>query len=468
VARPVREPNEQLHAFIDEAGFSHKGLARRVNDLGRAKGIIGLAYDHSSVIRWLKGEHPREPAPTLIAEVLSMSLGRKITCGDLGLPNAKALPDLGLRFARSLRDTIDIVTALWRSDLERRQFIIDSVFTAGAYATSAIRWLTAPDIEVGLSARPRRQVGRADVEAIREVTQTFLRLDNLFGGGRARPTVVRYLHDEVAPLLREGRYSESVGRELFTAAAELTRLAGWMAYDLEQHGLAQRYLIQALRLAREADDHGLGGEILAGMSHQAVYLARADDALDLARAAHQSAAQAGLPALAAEALIMQAHALAIVNEAAACGKALNAAEETFDHCNVIDSPPWLRYFDEAYMAAKFGHCFRELGQGDKAEQFARRSLDMVDGYVRGRVFNIVLLANAHLQQRNLDEACVVGNQALDLGSGLQSARTIRYIRDLRHRMSKFDKEPAVSDFQSRAHELLPASDPHSSSRGRAA
>ena len=81
------------------------------------------------------------------------------------------------------------------------------------------------------------------------------------------------------------------------------------------------------------------------------------------------------------------------------------------------------------MAAKFGHCFRELGQGDKAEYFARRSLDMVDGYVRGRTFNVVLLANAQLQQQDLDAACATGNQALDLGSGLQSARTIKYIRD---------------------------------------
>ena len=68
-------------------------------------------------------------------------------------------------------------------------------------------------------------------------------------------------------------------------AAELTRLAGWMAYDLEQHGLAQRYLIQALRLAREADDHALGGEILAGMSHQAVYIGRADDTANRQRCA---------------------------------------------------------------------------------------------------------------------------------------------------------------------------------------
>ena len=52
--RPRREPNLRLRALIDEAGLSRKGLARRVNDLGRAKGMSGLSYDHSSVIRWLK------------------------------------------------------------------------------------------------------------------------------------------------------------------------------------------------------------------------------------------------------------------------------------------------------------------------------------------------------------------------------------------------------------------------------
>ena len=77
MSRPTREPNLQLQTLIDEAGFSHKGLARRVNELGRAKGMSGLSYDHSSVIRWLKGEHPRQPVPLLLAEVFSMSRAEK-------------------------------------------------------------------------------------------------------------------------------------------------------------------------------------------------------------------------------------------------------------------------------------------------------------------------------------------------------------------------------------------------------
>lgn len=456
MARRPKEPNDRLDDLIQEAGFSHKGLARRINDLGRTRGIPGLSYDHSSVIRWLKGEQPRDPAPKLAAEVFSLTLARPITETDLGFPKARELSELGLRFTPSLRDTIETVTTLWRSDVERRQFILDSAFAAGVYASSAIRWLTAPAVP-GLPAAGQR-VGQADVAALREVTQTFLRLDNLFGGGRARPTVVRYLHDEVAPLLRSGNYTEAVGRELFAAAAELTRLAGWMAYDLEQHGLAQRYLIQALRLAGQAGDHALGGEILAGMSHQAVYVGQPDDALDLARAAQASADKAGLPVLLTESLIMEAHAHAVNKDATACSSALNAAEHAFARSGE-DVPAWLGYFDEAYMAAKFGHCFRELGDGTQAEHFARRSLDMVDGYTRGRAFNVILLANAHLQQREPDQACASGDQALDLAVSLNSARTIRYMRDLRRRMTAFAGEPVVREFQARAHELLPASDP---------
>ena len=464
--RLPKEPNDRLQALIEEAGFSHKGLARRINDLGQSRGMRGLSYDHSSVIRWLKGEQPRDPAPRLAAQVFSLALARPVTEADLGFPKTRDLPELGLRFTPSLRDTIETVTTLWRSDVERRQFVLNSAFAAGAYASSAIRWLTTPAAQ-GTPIAAEARVEHVDIEAIREVTRTFLRLDNLFGGGRARPTVIRYLHDEVTPLVRSGNYTDAVGRELFSAAAELTRLAGWMAYDLEQHGLAQRYLIQALRLAGEADDHALGGEILAGMSHQAVYIGQADDALDLARAAQTSARKAGLPALLTESLIMEAHAQAANKDAAACARALNAAEKTYNGSE-DDGPAWLSYFDEAYMAAKFGHCFKELGDGAQAEHFATRSLDMVDGYTRGRTFNVLLLANAHLQQRDLDAACAAGNQALDLAAGLRSARTVRYMRDLRRRMAGFSDQPDVREFHARAHDLMPASDPRPVRNGHAA
>jgi hypothetical protein len=137
MVRLVKEPNDRLQALIEEAGLSHKGPARRINDLGASRGIPGLSYDHSSVIRWLKGEQPRSPAPKLAAQVFSLALARPVTADDLGFVENRDMPELGLRFTPSLHDTIETVTTLWRSDVERRQFIINSAFAAGAYASAA-------------------------------------------------------------------------------------------------------------------------------------------------------------------------------------------------------------------------------------------------------------------------------------------------------------------------------------------
>ncbi|GAA2900923.1 hypothetical protein GCM10020220_107870 [Nonomuraea rubra] len=53
---------------------------------------------------------------------------------------------------------------------------------------------------------------------------------------------------------------------------------------------------------------------------------------------------------------------------------------------------------------------------------ARRSLDMDSRYVRGRMFNLSLLAAGLLQCGELEEACTAAAGALALAAELQSAR----------------------------------------------
>ena len=108
--------------------------------------------------------------------------------------------------------------------------------------------------------------------------------------------------------------------------AETTQLAGWASYDAGMHGLAQRYLIQALRLAAGAGDRALGAEILAAMSHQAAYLHASAEAVDLARAAGRAAAEAGIAAIQAESAVLEAQGHAVGGNEAACSAALSRAE----------------------------------------------------------------------------------------------------------------------------------------------
>lgn len=93
-------------------------------------------------------------------------------------------------------------------------------------------------------------------------------------------------------------------------------------------------------------------------------------------------------------------------------------------------------------------------EGGNAERFAKRSLEMVDGYDRGKTFNITLLAIAHAQQGDVERACAVGSQALDLAAAIKSARTVRYIKDLRTRLKPFINSPEVHTFDERATRLL--------------
>lgn len=103
-----------------------------------------------------------------------------------------------------------------------------------------------------------------------------------------------------------------------------------------------------------------------------------------------------------------------------------------------------------------GHCFRELRQPAQAERFARRSLDMDNNYVRGRAFNLVLLAHAYAQQGEVKQACAVGFKAIDLAAGLNSVRAVRYLSDLRRELAPYRTAPAVVRLDERLQPLLGA------------
>jgi len=83
-----------------------------------------------------------------------------------------------------------------------------------------------------------------------------------------------------------------------------------------------------------------------------------------------------------------------------------------------------------------------------------RSLD--GRYVRGRAFNLPLLATAYATQGEPVHASIVGRQALNLTVRLTSARSVRYVRDLvRTRRPRADV-PSVRDFTAEVRERLPA------------
>ncbi len=71
---------------------------------------------------------------------------------------------------------------------------------------------------------------------------------------------------------------------------------------------------------------------------------------------------------------------------------------------------------------------------------------MSDGYVRGRAFNLCLLASARADD-DPHEAVRISTEALEIVSGLESQRTLAYLRDLRHRLARYATLPDVGRFR---------------------
>jgi hypothetical protein len=468
-----RPPNRRLAALIAEAGFSHAGLARRVDQLGLEHGL-DLRYDKTSVTRWLRGQQPRGTTPALIAEVFTRRLGRRLSAQDLGL-DACTPVYAGLEFAATPAESIDIVSGLWRKDSGSQAEVRRIAFTPAGLVVPSRDWLigraddrVSRGVEAETPSRtpgqdrptvPRqrqsepergRRVTAGDLAALRSVGELFRTLDHAYGGGHARQALVRYLEHEVEPMLR-GRYGETAGRRLFSAAADLTRLAGWTSYDIAAHGLAQRYFVQALRLSQAAGDRVLGSYVLVTMSRQAVHLGHGREAVQLARVAQQGVGSAAPMVVQALLHAAEARGHGVLGDTRACLTSLVRAERALESARPGDEVPhWARFFDEAQMTDEFGHCHRDLQQHRPAAQYAERSLRLRGAdYARSRLFCRVVLATARLGLGELEQACALGAEAARQAAAMRSARAFEYVRDFERRLEPHKDASPVRVYRDR-------------------
>ncbi|MFE3114300.1 regulator [Kitasatospora indigofera] len=523
--------NGRLAVLIDEAGFSHAGLARRVDQLGLEHGL-DLRYDKTSVTRWLRGQQPRGATPALIAEVFTRRLGRRLTAQDLGL-DACAPVYAGLEFAETPQEAVEIVASMWRKDSGPQSELRRIAFTPAGLVVPSRDWLIgrtdervardgsvpglldppagpsgaaagppgqagqtgpsgpaatgrpgerAPERRPGAAAagqpalgrvplqnrrppvtvepppgdpsgepRPALRVGRGDIAAVRAVGDLFRALDQAYGGGHARQALVRYLESEAEPMLR-GRYGEQIGRALFGAVADLTRLAGWTSFDIAAHGLAQRYFVQALRLSQAAGDRALGGYVLVTMSQQAVHLGHGREAVQLARVAQQGVGTSVPAAVQSLLHAAEARGHGLLGDVRACTTALVRSERSLAAARPGDDlPPWARFFDEAQLADEFAHCYRDLQQWRPAAQHAEKSLRLRSpAYARSRIFCRLVLATARLGMGDLDEACTMATDALRAAGEMRSARTLEYVREFHRRLTPYRGSPVARAFEEAA------------------
>ena len=444
----ARQPNVQLGEVMQRAGVSNTSLASRVQAVAREYGT-DLKCTHVDVRRWLDGVMPRPTTAQFIATALSRKAGARVTVSAIGMGGSTTPETLesSLEYAEDGVVAGQRLSGLTRRELAGDVAALGAAVVPGAWSAPLLTWLLSRREPLHVRSAGRINVGDSDVEAVRTTAQFFMKMDFQFGGGHARAALAQYFANDVWPLL-DGRFSEQTGRKLFSAAAEVAQLLGWTAYDIGRHGLAQRYLIQALKLAQEADDRMMGGRLLSNMSHQATYLGNFEQAVQLARAAQEGARNAASATTMSMFLAMEARAHAGNGDDGASSRAFSESERFFDKGDPSDDPAWISYFDAAELAGEGAHCFRDLRNPRMTQEFVTRAIDLTDpAYARTLAFVRLVLAASHVQQREPGQAVMVAREAVELAGGLKSQRYLRYVRDLVADLGLYDGEGDVREFK---------------------
>ena len=419
----VRKRNEELARILHQLGWSPERLSREVNLMLPA----GLAISSTAPYKWRdRGMVPRTPHDQTVCEVLSRTLGIAVTYEQLwgrmgGKRGAKTLSP------RLLTDpwTADTAqTALREAGADAGPVRLTDLFRGDELEQAARHWASPPPPVTGGEGALR--IAPEQLADLRLSYDSKQRLERACGGGLVLDPAKAELA-MVGKLLELGSYGERLGRELYAAAARLSRLVGWASLDMGNDAAAQRAFVAALRAAHVCGDPRLGVSVVGCLAVQATagYTSggRGIDAVAMLSTALQAADEVLTPCERALQLGRIARAHGRKGEAdgveAAAGQALLALEGRPEHRQ-----------ERADLEGMLGEAYLFLGEHGRARELLHGAVTVLEpAWARAKALLMVRLADSYRRTAESEEAARIADEARLLAAGMQSARVARALRD---------------------------------------
>ncbi|MFF7097775.1 hypothetical protein ACFY9A_36135 [Streptomyces rubradiris] len=360
-ARGASRRNTILERIVrEELRWTLREFAKRINERCAAIGqppTVG----HGTVARWCAGAKPRPKVAAAACYVLSQACQRPVSPESLGWSAQERDAGQALQYG-DVRNAVRMLRLLWQLDAVpgsatvRRMLVVPEPF---AVTDSVI----LPDTE--FAGYGQRQVTLADIELLDAHTDLYARTDARHGSG-FRSVFAALLSAHAAPLL-EGGFDARRGRLLYGSVADAVLTLASMAYDDQAPGLAQRYVLQGMRLAQAIGDRG---RLARGCIFQVQLAAlRGDGREVLAHARSAVVAAAGAPALVrAYVAVTEARAWAYTGDGTQCRAAVKRARAMFDEVGRGSDPRWLAWLDRPALEAQAAWALATAGLAEEADE----------------------------------------------------------------------------------------------------
>jgi hypothetical protein len=456
------EPNAVLTGCLEKLGWSPKALARKLNRVFGAGTVAESAPYH-----WRNtGSLPRSPLPAMVAYVLSQELGRGVSVAELwqgraGDSSTLVPADTDLARPWTVRGLEAIVEDWVMGGLvDRRRYLAISgsgltAVVAQYLDGTAGRGQYAPRITEAFGSNPL-------VDQVEHHLPMLQLLDDEHGGARHLSYVGAQFR-AVGLLIHEGGHSSAVTIRLIRALAEIGQLAGWMAFDAADHGLAQRYFTTALRAAHQVNDFALCSHILGDLSFQAASRGHPADAIALGEAARR-ASEAAPIAVQASVLSRLAYAYASASRDNDFAHARGTARELIgNRDDGREEPRWMYFLTDNHLDCQAGYSLIQMGRKRHKEgnivqgrRFLAQGTEMLrtgayevprgDPSQRRAMFEGAWLALGHSAYGNLETACAIGQIATDRLDAVRSPRSAALLHQLAEDLRRRQRNPFVRGF----------------------
>lgn len=397
MAQQRRHPvsNHALFQLVDRTGWSMSALAKFINRVG-AENNIRLQYNASAICHWLNGTLPRADVVPVVVEALARAVGKpELTSKDLGWPDwVCAGPDRPWE-----GDPVALLTTLAREEIlgARRPAVAD-LYVARALPVPAT---ASPSMSV-VHADNDLCADVCDVARIRATTSALFDLATSHGGGQGRSAASAYLLNDVVPHLRTT--TGPTRPKLLRAAFELAYLLGWMSADAGAHGRAQKYFIQALRLADEAGDCVARCILLCRLVSQAVSLGQRHEVQTMVDAAAHAVRAGCHPRVRAGLLGFQAGALALAEDRGGALATLRASERAMEQADSLGALGWFQHYRSGLFGYVTGAVLVDLNDLEGAAIHFADYLKSEHSNRADRTLIGIKLARIQVAQRRPDEA----------------------------------------------------------------
>ncbi|KIF05680.1 hypothetical protein PL81_12110 [Streptomyces sp. RSD-27] len=436
-----------LAALLQDNGWTGVGYLRRLAARHKALGYGAISADKKRIYRWLNsGVVPEWTAQLTMADLHGIPVEM---LHERPWPQWLACVGhddrLLLDPAWTPADTNTILTSMAGGTMDRRDFLIVS-----ALGAVTAQWATAlPATAAGAGQR----VGAELADLHDERLGALRRLDDQVGSGevyQAAKTELRM----ITKTLNHRSYTEEVGRRLYAAAAEASRICGWTAYDSGFHADAERHYVTALRAAASAGDRIIGANTLAFWAIQRYSTGDPHGAQHLVETALGAAPAIGSPRMTAMLHARSARAYARAGDRRSSERAAGAAFDAYDRIDNSSAEPdctyWVNRGELHQLAGSSALNLANPGQAlthFRAAGAAQNS-DAYDGaaFPRGAAIYLAREAEAELALGDVDAALHSAHQAVEHMGGVTSARGTSTLKDLRAQLSTRRTIPAVRDF----------------------